>query len=488
VRPRTLSKHKFLLFNMDKRGGWDMRLAIAALVLAVFSLGLWETSCQSSWLHGSENGVTIYDPNPTELWNRLHSVIFVRADIPSTTQVPDALDPPLWFHTAYLLAKPSHEDVLTILDEFLQTHGERLIHDPVKRAILQRDLWWVFDWSVEREPDRPGEPAYDKEKQELQSRLVEVMRRLALTPDEIHALPANYAQAVASGQFAKEYDQAHPDRPFLPPDLFDPNSSWVAIGENGANEPVAPGHVHAFSRSSFLVFVRLPGGRKATFDYLQTLWDFPRPWIPRPDDPRHEQTIENPELPQFPAGTQVALVRQMMLFDSQGNIEGTPITESVQIRVYRTVTALDRSNAETDSSPAEMIKSSGQDFYQIRLSRPRLFANRAGGLRATERDEKEFAMFSSFGADEGSPNQHIPLDKYQPVLQMCFWCHRGAGINSVNSRSRLLKPNYREHDAPAGASGTDRQWWEGDQDIGWKQNRYDWGLLSGYWKSAAASH
>src|SRR5271170_1713614 len=95
-------------------------------------------------------------------------------------------------------------------------------------------------------------------------------------------------------------------------------------------------HAVAFSRSGFLIFLRLPAGRAATFDYLRALWEIPQPWIPRPDEP--DQAVENPHLPQFPAGTEVALVRQMMLFDNRGNLESTSITESVQMRVYRTIT------------------------------------------------------------------------------------------------------------------------------------------------------
>jgi len=149
------------------------------------------------------------------------------------------------------LSKPSHESVLRVMDEFLQTHADRLIRDPVKRAILQRDLWAVFDWTVARVPNRPGEPAYEKEKFELQTRLAEVLRRLALTPEEIRVLPENYGQAVASGQFAKKYDPAHRDRPFLPPDLLDPLGPWVAIyGQGPSTEPVAVGHISSFSRSS----------------------------------------------------------------------------------------------------------------------------------------------------------------------------------------------------------------------------------------------
>src|SRR5271157_2167169 len=123
-----------------------MRLFMPAFVLAALWAGLWEASCPASWSHGSEGSVAIYDPNPAHLWNRLHSVLFVREDLPSTSVVPDSLDPPLWDHTTYLLTKPSHGRVLRVLDEFLQSHGERLIQDPVKRAVLQRDLWATFDW------------------------------------------------------------------------------------------------------------------------------------------------------------------------------------------------------------------------------------------------------------------------------------------------------------------------------------------------------
>jgi hypothetical protein len=461
-----------------------MRTLIGTLLLASLWFGFSDSSSSSSRPE-SETGVTLYDSNPNHLWNRLHSAIFVRPDIPSTAEVPDALDPPLWLSTRYLLAQPSHDRILRLLDEFLETHGERLIQYPLKRAILQRDLWAVFDWSVTREPDQEhfGDLAYEKERTELQSRLAAVMRRVALTPAEVRALPSNYAQTVASGQFAKDYDSDHPERPFLPPNLLDPRGPWVQITPNGAGEPVAGEHTAQFSRSSFLVFMRLPGGRKATFDYLETLWNFPQPWVPRPDDPRHEQTMENPELPQFPAGTMVALVRQMLLPDSQGNLTPTPITESVQLRVYRTISA-PSANAMFPSSVEDGIRATGQNFYQFTMTRSLLFAGK--GLKALGADEKEFTMFQAFGADEGSPKQYVSLDKYPPVLKTCFECHRGQGINSVNSRTHLLRPNWLQHEWQPGVYDPGDAWWE-FADTSAKQIRFDWGLLSGYWK-AAGSH
>jgi len=463
-----------------------MRTLIGTLLLVSCWLALPDSFRASSRADASEAAVTIYDPNPEHLWNRLHAAIFVRPDIPTTAEVSDALDPPLWLNTRYLLAQPSHDRILRLLDEFLQTHGERLIRDPVKRAILQRDLWAVFDWSITREPDQQhsGELAYEKERMELQSRLSEVMRRVALTPAEIRSLPSNYAQAVSAGQYGKDYDPDHPDRPFLPPNLLDPRGPWVQILPNEAGgEPVAGEHTAQFSRSSFLVFMRLPGGRKATFDYLQTLWNFPQPWIPRPDDPRHGQIVENPDLPQFPAGTMVALVRQMILPDNQGNLAPTPITESVQFRVYRSIRAASAAGATFPSSDEGAIRATGQDFYEFTMTRALLFAGK--GLKALGPDEKEFTMFQAFGADEGSRVQYVPLEKYPPVLKTCFECHRGQGINSVNSRTHVLKPNWLQYDSAPGAYDPGHAWWE-VTDISAKQIRYDWGLLSGYWKAASA--
>jgi hypothetical protein len=46
----------------------------------------------------------------------------------------------------------------------------------------------------------------------------------------------------------------------------------------------------------------------------------------------------NLALPQFPVGTQVALVRQAIVIDDRGELEPTAQTESVQLRVYHAIT------------------------------------------------------------------------------------------------------------------------------------------------------
>jgi hypothetical protein len=449
-------------------------------ILIVLTFVAVQTVSPVSDSRAAASAVTLYDPNPGHIWNRLHEALFVRKDASGATYGSDSLDPLLWLNSTHLLSEPSHRRALRVLDEFLQTHAENLIRDPVKRAVLQRDLWAIFDWSIEREPERPEKPEYEREKRELQTRLAEALRRLALTSKQIESLPDNYAQAVVSGNLGKAYDPAHRDHAFLPPDLFDQHGPWVEIEGAGDLEPVALQHLTAVSgRSRFLVFMRLPGGRKATFDYLRTLWEFPQPWVVRSDAPN--QTETNPNLPSFPVGTEVALVRQMTLFDDHGNLVPGPITESVQIRVYRRVTA----DSEAALGAAEAVARDDQDFYEVRFSRSQLFTGTSGGLRAVGPSEREFLIFNAHGDDQVESSGRWPLNQYPPVLRLCAECHRGAGIQSLNTREVLLKPRFLQQDA---TWTYPPRWWENDGTIYWKQQRYDWGLLNGYWSASERLH
>jgi hypothetical protein len=102
----------------------------------------------------------------------------------------DAVDPLLWSETNYLLTGESHAQALALANEFLRTHAERQITDPTNRAILQRDIWAVFDWA-----DQPDLP-HQTERRELTAKLAPIIWRLALSPDELATLPDTYARAL----------------------------------------------------------------------------------------------------------------------------------------------------------------------------------------------------------------------------------------------------------------------------------------------------
>jgi hypothetical protein len=460
-----------------------MRATATFVLLALVPIALPTTGASPQT---SEISVATYDRNPAHIWNRLYSALRVREDSQGNMYGEDSLDPMLWPQSEHLLSRPSQGIALRVLDEFLRTRAENLTKDPLKRVMLQRDLWAVFDWSVQQ-IQWTGTPEYSNEKRELQSRLAELLRRLALTPEQIKALPDNYVQAVASGAFSAQYDDRQPQQPFLPPDLFDPRGPWVCIAispefmEYGG---VAKAHVVSVSgRSVFLVFVHLPEGHRATLDYFRTLWDSPQPWVQATPQIADDPSVTSPDLPSFPAGTEMALVRQMILFDNQGNLVVSPITESVQIRVYREITHV-RARDFTGGF-ATMALNSGQDFFEIRISRPLLFSGKQGGLRATAHDEREPSTFLTQGFDEidGRPGQGNR--SFSAVMQSCLGCHSGGGISSFNSLDSLLKPTRRQPDPQDVGYGP--RYWNESIALWWKEHRYDWGLLNGYWKGSVRS-
>jgi hypothetical protein len=219
-------------------------------------------------------------------------------------------------------------------------------------------------------------------------------------------------------------------------------------------------------------------------NYFQTLWNFPEPWVAGPSSAA-DQTRENPDLPSFPAGTQVALVRRMTLFDNQGQLAASTLTESVQVRVYRAITAAEERNFG-NGNLADITRNSGQLFFEFKLSRPLLFSGKNGGLRAVANDEKEFSTFQTQGDDpfESTSGRPHPASPPLPELQTCIWCHSGGGVRSLNSRNSLLKPNRLQQEPRNPDYGP--IYWSDGVAVGWKQNHYDWGLLNGYWKAAPA--
>src|SRR5262249_27896522 len=320
--------------------------------------------------------------------------------------------------------------------------------------VFQRDLWALFDWSA-RSTD------HESSRRELQRRLAEVLRHLALTQEQIGALPDTYAQAIKRKAFVESYDPGNPARPFLPEELFKADGPWVFISAG----PTAIAHVQAFSgRSRFLVFIRLPGGRPETLRYLRRLWSFPEPLMIR--GKREMDLHLNLRVPQFPVGTQVALVRQMIVFDREGNLVPTPVTESVQIRVYHSITSVSSAINYTNG-PA----SNDQDFFEFRLSKRAFLARESSALAVVTAGEKEIPAF-------GSIHEESKIE----ILRSCRVCHADGGIHSVQSRTQFVR-SWRPTDNPgiANYSGVDS---ETESILSWKRSRYDWGLLTGLWQAA----
>ena len=422
-------------------------------------------------LHGetasSQN--TIYDSDPKHLWNRLNETLFVRTAADGKKYGLDELDILYWATTKHLLVEPSHHQALAILDEFINTRGEQLIREPLKRALLQRDLWELFDWSAT--PWRNAN--FAREREQLQQRLVVAIRRVALTTNEIASLPDNYAQATAKLMAD------------LPPGLFQTNGAWVSLGING-EDLAASAHVAFFNgHSVFCVMLHLPDGRQAAISYLDKLRSFAQlehVWIYQTNrfswvstnSPREILEL-NPDLPQFPKRTEWALVRRMCVIDTDGNTQPTPVTESIQLRRYLAIEGMNQ------------VSRGAQQFFEFELDR-----RQNGALRAIGKNEMGFTfvhfmgkgidLFESSFRNQSNDRSLRDSATLQAVrLNSCFQCHSAPGIFSVNSYTRFLSPSSQRGPADFANLGIER---EVTLTVNWKQRRFDWGLLHGLWRNA----
>jgi hypothetical protein len=417
-------------------------------------------------------GSRIYDTDPGHLWNRLHATLFVRTAADGSSWGEDEPTPLFWPESKFLLTGDYHKHVLALLDEFLAKDGQNLIKDRLKQAVFQHDLWAVFDWLAN--PTAPYGYRHDdtaSEARALQIRLAKVIRRLGLSSQEIQQLPDNYAAAIRAKVFATRHDADKPEQAFLPAELLDPEGNWVLLGEH--MRPAAPVHERFVQgRSAFFVFLNLPGGRVATLEYLEKLGAFPNALMPQPADRNSafqskRLPLLNPDLPQFPVGTQVALAREMLTIDDHGKLRPTRIIESLQIRVFREIPKGD------PAKPAGFDDLAGkQDFYEFRMTRKDLFAGKSGGLHAVGPQEEEINLFIA-------PAPHDPFEDTERrnpgtsrIMQSCSGCHRPPGIHSVEAFRRDFMrlprpPHLQKYDREQQEAAVMMQKWES----------YSWGLL-----------
>lgn len=275
---------------------------------------------------------------------------------------PEAETPRLWRNSRYLIEDGGKKRLLRDLKSFDALSSEKVAaYSPLQRAILQHHLWCVFDWTtipagpVSNANFDPLESRISPyELRQLQKTLASSIRKLAMTRQEILSLPSPLQATVAASVYSTAVDENDAMKPFLPEDLLDSEESWVCINRPDYAVP-ATLHAEANSfRSAFLIFLRLPGARQQTINYLAKLNAFGKPWLPGKQKPavnipvhadlRGLELHANPQTPNFPAGTQVALVKQALLIDDSNELVLSPLIQSIQLRAYLNVSIDSRLN------------------------------------------------------------------------------------------------------------------------------------------------
>ena len=260
--------------------------------------------------------------------------------------------------------------------------------------------------------------------------------------------------------------------------------------------PRRPAHLrdngsNVFTNSAFLLFLRLPAGRAATVDYLQQLRSFDQPLlVEAKDGKRAEKYVPNPKVPPIPVGTEVALVRRASGRFSEHTHRDRPDGER-PTAIYHEVpemTAADRIRRAGHRHRSQQRAQAWQSFHEFQLSRSRLFAGRAGGLRAVGSDELDFhPPFNLTIVDEfENPKYRSPRplgrsfsETSQGVIkQDCFACHSLPGVSSFNSHFNFRIHLHDSDTAARPFSLAEMPVSEVDRAaVKWKEGRADWTAL-----------
>ncbi|MGO9272526.1 MAG: hypothetical protein ACLQOO_20225 [Terriglobia bacterium] len=324
-----------------------------------------------------------------------------------------------------VLTDPVYSKFIQALQEAL---NEKVTRSVIARALMQSDLWAAHDIlfvpflpSDERELAQHRQVAVD-----LLSRL---LKKIALTPEEIKSLPDNYAVA------AQRYSL---------PDGFHKDSGWMEV-------MWFPGRMHDYSA-----------------DYRRVARVFVKPTHP----PRDVQKFLNaPGLREHPEADLdgVALVIQLLLIDSEGRLRPTTLTTDVQVRLF------EKTNEGAFKKTTLQV---------CEISR-RLLVQEPGSAGLVPEQESDPTYLpgvgSMFGLAEGQAEGPPGLERLSvvgpPVVvklrTRCTTCH-GTNLTQVNTFSIVLPPRpplVRQLNPAASEAA--------DFDVSQKKKRQDFMALRG---------
>jgi hypothetical protein len=299
------------------------------LVLILIGLPIiWGAMAPSDYRAGAlakQEAQPIYAADPRDSWNRIFYLLFTRSikfrltgdfkhegpfvqvgtmgnpGLPITSQIFEriesgdrAIDP---LYPNFLSAKGAESVLLdpqfSQLDQALRDAlGESTVRPPLHRALMQADAWAAYDiLSRIRETNSHRERA-----QEFMESLRQFILKLALTTEEIAALPHNYSTSQSEQGL---------------PDLFDKNSGWIEVEwllyrshDDGADH-----------RRAARVFLK-PATTSQKF-----LADV-------------NATLEQRKYPLTDPLDGAALVTEDLLIDSHGHAVPSPLTYEVQLRTF----------------------------------------------------------------------------------------------------------------------------------------------------------
>lgn len=435
----------------------SVRFAIVAMfvVIGVLSCGTTLSSATAGRTDEPVRSTNSDARKQTDPYDVLYDVVMTRYK-DGKAYAQDETSPSIFAWSEFPFDDRTFEKFVAALDGFAALpQGQIEEYSAVKRALMQRHLWTVFDstfdWDWKPNWWWSGRKSFPKthmdRRKAVQPKLASLMRRLALTREQILGLPNPLAATVKAELFSKAHDPADRFKPFLPPDIYAHESSWICLGEDKEPIPAGEHTSRLYSRSMFLQFIRLPQGRDETLEHLDRIRKRPH---------------------QFPVGTQFALVEQPFLISKDDELVLSPMVTSVQLRAYLNV-ARRFSSSEDNPQVTQCVA----EF----VMQPRELMKGNAVMKAMGPDD--------FRYDAGAPDSvgFNPRDPFATGeiagrmpktsrLHQCMSCHGGAGGRGVRTRNFAGTNSFSETSAEEISKATSAQ----------KRTYDDWKTLLALWQ------
>lgn len=429
--------------NISPTFAW--RILLALLLPAVLSAAEFPEQDPAYYHEGELRGslrvagpLPLYDADPQHLWNRIFAAIAIRqSNLPSKRggtpiariEGGDTIDFLAWPGTTYWDEPETVARIEKLLDQFLKEQGEKLIADPLKRVMLQRDLWAAFDFYTSQNIARRGDLATRQRRTELCRKMAQAIKSLTLPSETLAQLPDNYLLALKSRRFAATHD-FDPRRDYLPPRLLTDRNEWPELDfhQPKLHEDIERRfvflHTRAFrGRSYFRVFYRFPEGRGQLEEYLKKVEAVGVDWKTAG---QNGFIVLKPDAPQLPAGTEVSLVQFLIALDTNLQPVPTSLVESVRVTVYKST-----SGEKDTSTNTEM----GVNVAKYTLKRRLAFADmKYGGLKREPDNLPVYrVIFESENAQDWGPR-----GRFFELAADCRSCHAGGGQTGVQTIPSLV--------------------------------------------------